>query len=42
LDDHSSLRRIMKREEIFKFLHKIGGKIILGAIDKTDSEFGNP
>ncbi len=28
--------------KIFKFLHEVGGKVILDAIDKPDSEFGNP
>ncbi len=28
--------------KIFKFLNEIGGKIILEAIEKPDSEFGNP
>jgi len=28
--------------KFFEFLHEVGGKVVLDAIDKPDSEFGNP
>ena len=28
--------------KFFEYLHEVGGKVVLDAIDKPDSEFGNP